>query len=948
MGLPDLLIKMKHPQINLYHVLMACTLICVTSCSAPLKRATLRDVDVISTKKNSSGLVVKPKSEEEIKQAYSEYLKYAAKNDKSRLDALQRLAQLEFDLSEKMIKSKGKANENVEQLEDEMFQTTLNHTIELLQTALHDYPNAKDNDRALYQLAKAYDQRNEHDKSIDALTKLVNKYPGSTYYIESQFRLAEENFSARKYSKAEDTYTDIIVSKKGGQFYEKALYKRGWARFKQDYYQDAIEDFVKVINLNNFDDKQKLSDSQTQIFDEYFRALGLSFSYAGGPEQVNNYFSSNPDFKHIYSVYASVSDIYLKQQRYSDAVTTLNNFIKINNKSKHVPEAYLKIINAWQEGGFSNQAISAVDSMYENYRPNSEYWVKNPDPTIYNQVRNTLKDYIVAAASTLHKEYQRTKKEETYASAKKWYDRYMENYASTARKDNIQFLYADLLAQHKNGAEALKHYETAAYDSDIILNKDAAYESVILTGQLYKSLGAKDGAEQLKKLIKYSKLYAQLYPTDPRTTKIVSFAAEMAYSAENYQESIKLAELAPPSPAVNADMANLNLIRAHSYFKLKKYKEAENTYLALMQNSKVMEKNKTQIIDNLAISIYYQAAAASVENRVTEALRDYTRIATVAPSSSIAATGLYDGISLAINKKLWNDAIGYIKQFQSLYPNHPQSNDVAKKLSVAYLSSNQDINAANELVKLSRKEQDAQYTSAALWKAAELYETKKDIPAAINAFADYANRFPTPYPQYLEAMHKLTQLNALRGDSHQAALWREKIINADKIAQDNLKTDRTRLIASSAALVQAKQEYDQFSAIRLTQPLERSLRKKKLVMQNVVNLYGRVSAYGVAETATEATHNIAEIYREFSKALLESERPRNLKQGELDQYKMLLEDQAFPFEEKAIEFYEANLVHVKDGINDEWIQKSLARLKELYPARYKRDNKLDGYINALH
>ena len=943
----DSQIKMKQPRINPISVVILCTLLSIAGCSAPPKRVTLRDVDVISTKKNSSGLVVKPKSEEEIKQAYSDYLKYASKNDKSRLDALQRLAQLEFDLSEKMIKSKGVTNDNTEQIEDEMFQNTLNRTVELLQTALRDYPNAKDNDRALYQLAKAYDQRGEHDKSVDSLIKLVNKYPNSTYYVESQFRLAEENFSAKKYSKAEDTYTDIIVSKKGGQFYEKALYKRGWSRFKQDYYQDAIEDFVKVINLNNFDDKQKLSDSQQQIFNEYFRALGLSFAYAGGPDQVNTYFSAAPDFKHLYSVFASVSDVYLKQQRYSDAVATLESFIKNNNKSKFIPEAYLKVINAWQQGGFSNQAISAVDSMYENYRPTSTYWVKNPDPLIYNQVRNTLKDYIVAAASTLHKEYQKTKKEEIYLSAKKWYDRYMENYASTARKDNIQFLYADLLAQHKNSSEALKHYETAAYDSDIILNKDAAYETVILTGQIYKSLGVKEGAEQLVKLLKYSKLYAQLYPTDPRTTKIISFAAEMAYGAENYNEAIKLAELVPTSTAT-AESSNLNLIRAHSYFKLKKYKEAESTYLALMQNNKFLEKNRAQVIDNLAISIYYQAAVAVVENRTNDALRDYTRIASIAPTSSIAATGLYDGISLAITKKLWNEAIGYIKQFQSLYPNHPQSNDIAKKLSVAYLSSNQDINAANELVKLSRKDQDTQYTSAALWKAAELYESKNDIDAAINSFADYAKRFPTPYPQYLEAMHKLTQLNALRGDSRQAGLWREKIINADKLAQESDKTDRTRLIASSAALVQAKQEYDQFASIRLTQPLERSLRKKKLIMQNAVNLYGRVSAYGVAETATEATHNIAEIYREFSKALMDSERPRNLKQAEQDQYKMLLEDQAFPFEEKAIEFYEANLVHVKDGINDEWIQKSLSRLKELYPARYKRDNKLDGYINALH
>jgi len=119
-------------------------------------------------------------------------------------------------------------------------------------------------------------------------------------------------------------------------------------------------------------------------------------------------------------------------------------------------------------------------------------------------------------------------------------------------------------------------------------------------------------------------------------------------------------------------------------------------------------------------------------------------------------------------------------------------------------------------------------------------------------------------------------------------------------------------------------------------------------MQRAVNLYGRTSSYNVAETATEATHSIADIYNEFSISLLESERPKNLSNDELDQYQILLEDQAFPFEEKAIEFYEINLTYVKNDIYDEWTKKSHAQLKKLFPVRYQRKPKLDGYINVLH
>ena len=157
---------------------------------------------------------------------------------------------------------------------------------------------------------------------------LVGKYPKSPYYIESQFRLAEIAFSRRDYIKAEDTYTDIIGSRKNNIFYEKSLFKRGWARFKQEYYLEAVDDYLEAVDYHNFDDYSDLKQNQIDQFNEYFRAIGLSFSYLGGAEPLNEYFKNNAEFKYIYYTYAHVSDIYLKQQRFSDAVETIKYFIK--------------------------------------------------------------------------------------------------------------------------------------------------------------------------------------------------------------------------------------------------------------------------------------------------------------------------------------------------------------------------------------------------------------------------------------------------------------------------------------------------------------------------------------------------------------------------------------------------------------------------------------------
>ena len=65
--------------------------------------------------------------------------------------------------------------------------------------------------------------------------------------------------------------------------------------------------------------------------------------------------------------------------------------------------------------------------------------------------------------------------------------------------------------------------------------------------------------------------------------------------------------------------------------------------------------------------------------------------------------------------------------------------------------------------------------------------------------------------------------------------------------------------------------------------------------------------------------------------MIESERPADLDPAELQDYEMVLEEEAFPFEEKAIEVHEKNLELMASGIYNAWIEKSLGELAVLVP-----------------
>jgi Flp pilus assembly protein TadD len=87
---------------------------------------------------------------------------------------------------------------------------------------------------------------------------------------------------------------------------------------------------------------------------------------------------------------------------------------------------------------------------------------------------------------------------------------------------------------------------------------------------------------------------------------------------------------------------------------------------------------------------------------------------------------------------------------------------------------------------------------------------------------------------------------------------------------------------------------------------------------------------------------MADLYRHLGRALLESDRPKGLDAEELEQYDVLLEEQAFPFEEKAIGIHERNARLAAQGVYDEWVQKSYAELAQLKPGRYARAEVADA------
>ena len=172
------------------------------------------------------------------------------------------------------------------------------------------------------------------------------------------------------------------------------------------------------------------------------------------------------------------------------------------------------------------------------------------------------------------------------------------------------------------------------------------------------------------------------------------------------------------------------------------------------------------------------------------------------------------------------------------------------------------------------------------------------------------------------------------------------IIKADRQAGPQ-RSDRTRYLAAHAQLTLADNIHENYRRVRLVLPLQKSLAAKKRLMKSAMQQYEQAASYQVAEVTTAATFQTAQIYTQLGTALLESQRPANLSGETLEQYNILLEEQAYPFEEQAITLHETNVQRIESGLYNTWIEKSLQQLAQLVPAQYAKLEKGAPYVTAL-
>jgi len=814
--------------------------------------------------------------------------------------------------------------------------------IALYQKLLKDFPNYEKKDQVLYQLSRAYEEQGQVEEAMQVMARIVKEFPNSPYIDQVQFRRGEYYFARRNYREAEAAYGGVVAVGDKSDYYFQALYKQGWSLYKQDRFDEGLHRYFALLDhrkVNGYDFSKIGDDPDGKQVTDTLRIISQSFSSLGGVQAVNDYFAEHGRRTYEDTVYANLAEYYITKQRYNDAVATYAAFIKRQSNHRQAPLFALRIIEIHQLSRFPTLVIEAKRDYVESYGFGTDYW-KYFNPDKRPDVVAGLKVNQIDLANHYHALYR----DKRFASDKainleeslRWYREFLASFPRDQQTPMMNYQLAELLLENNAYAEAAVEYEKVAYVFPNFKEADKAGYAAVYAWREHLKLVDDDEKEQVRRdIIRVSIKFAETYTRHEKAAIVMSAAVEDLYALKEFKEASKAGRsLLKRFPKAPGDLRLAAwLVVAHSSFELADYRTAEEAYNEVLKLLPADDKRRPGLTDNLVASIYKQGEAENQRQNFKKAAEHFLRVATVAPASPLRPTADFDGAIALIKVEEWEGAARVLTGFRSSFPKHELQPEVTKRLAFVYRENGKFALAAVEFERIEAESSDPELRKEALLTAAELYEQVSDRDHAVAVYRRYVDTFPEPVVVNIETRSKLAALYEKLGQTEPWHAELRQIVSLEAKA-GSARNERTRQLAASAALVLARRDYDACIAVRLAMPFEANLQKKQELMKQATDAYTKLFDYEIGDVTAEAIYHLAEIYADFSAALLESERPGDLSPLELEQYELAIEEQAYPFEEKAIEMHQSNLELMSRDIYNDWIERSLAKLARIIPARY--------------
>ncbi|MBN2494759.1 MAG: tetratricopeptide repeat protein [Deltaproteobacteria bacterium] len=667
-------------------------------------------------------------------------------------------------------------------------------TIAMLQRLIGDFPTYKLLDGAHYLLAYCLQEQGEATEAEGVWTSFAERFPSSKLLPEVYTRLGELYFEdPDKLKEAIQAYSKVLEYPDSPMF-DKALYKLAWTYYKVDRFQEAVENFDRLIAWS---DKGQAGEdgeqdvARTELRKEALQYLAISFAedeWAGsGTENALAFFRSRPDRAYKAEFFRKLGEFYFIDAKYDKSVVATRQAIELDPLHETNPKLMSTIIDSHARLGKLEAVASAQEELVRRFGKGSEWWEANKDNQEATSEASKLAENALHSAAVFHHTMaQRLKQQERsedarreYSAAAAAYQKYLDNFPRSRDSYRLTFYLAESYYYSLQFDKAAETYalvrDSAAGDefltesaNSVVLARLNLVKAAEERGELepLKIYTSKDRPADLKveprpvpelrqKLIAAQDAYAAKLPKDEEADNMAFQAAQVFYAFDHLDEAReRFAKIVAETGKADLASSSTNLI-IESYLVTQDWVQVEKwsrKLAALTRDPKLRADLKEFELgarfnnaSNLMASgeeLRKTGKQEEANKKLDAAAAEFVRLVDDDPKGETSDKALNNA---AYCYSLSNRPVSAGKIYERIVREFPRSEFADKSLFLMAGSaeaSYQFQRAIDNYIRLVDEYKKSEFRGDALYNAAVALEGDQQYGQAAQAYERYAKLFP--------------------------------------------------------------------------------------------------------------------------------------------------------------------------------------------------------------
>ena len=586
----------------------------------------------------------------------------------------------------------------------------------LLSDFIRQYPVHAFVPQAHYHLGMYYFSTKQYKKVLEQFDEIDERVVNKDDLAEFRFKKGYSYFASGKYAEAKALLKQS--SEENGPYHYRALYYLAHMAYADKQYEAALEDFLKLQHIPEYQDEVQqylmqiyflqekydkviamapsvMTENNLKNQPELYRTLALSYYNLKDFDNAETSFRpilNNDKVQLERNDYFAIGYTLYQNKKYDEAVKYLSKTTSQKPADEMTQNSYYLIADCYlQQKDYQTASQSFLQASKYSFIPDIQ------EDALYN-----------------HAKLQYETSSSPFNSAIKALEDYINKYPYSSRSQEANSYLASIYMSTKNYQSAINSLEKIDIKSPSLLR---AYQRCthFRALEMINNRNYKDALKMLNKSL--------TYPMDKTiNTENLYWKAECEYRSEKYKDSYFSFQNYMRSSNATADVNYNNAQYSYGYaaLKLGKYSEATQgfrKYLQKSDNTDIEADATARLADcyymqkdlKSAIKYYEQCQQLGKKNadyalfqtaKCYSYLNDYNkkidaleRLMSSYPKSSYNDDAEYELASTYHAQNEYGAAIAAYKNFILKYPKSPYIRQAHNKLALSYLNT-QDVDLA--------------------------------------------------------------------------------------------------------------------------------------------------------------------------------------------------------------------------------------------------------------